>query len=100
MKLEIHDAAEAELTDSIEYYESIELGLGVRLKNEVRRFLAIIVSDPDRPRLRNAGYRRINLRVFPFFIAYFIVEQTIWIVAISHAHRLPEYWLPREREIP
>lgn len=100
MKLEILAAAEAELMDSVAYYESIEPGLGVRLKNEVRKFLDLIASAPERPRQRPAGYRRVNLRIFPFFIAYYLTEGIIWIVAISHAHRLPEYWLPRQTQIP
>ncbi|MFU8892791.1 MAG: type II toxin-antitoxin system RelE/ParE family toxin [Luteolibacter sp.] len=100
MKLEILAAAEAELMDSIETYESIEPGLGVRLKEEVRKFVDLIARDPERPRQRPAGYRRVNLQIFPFFIAYYLTEEVIWILAISHAHRRPEYWLSQKKQIP
>lgn len=99
MNIEILDEAESELSEAIEHYDDIEPGLGVRLKNEVRFFIGEIERDPDRPRVRNAGYRRVNLSVFPFFIAYYLIRETIWIVAIAHAHRRPEYWLTRNKRM-
>ena len=51
------------------------------------------------PRLRKGGYRRVNLKVFPFYIAYIIREDTLWIIAIAHSHRKPEYWIKRKYEI-
>jgi len=43
MKIEVLDEAKAELTEAIGYYDDIEPGLGVRLKNEVRFFINEIV---------------------------------------------------------
>ena len=47
------------------------------------------------PRIRPKGYRRVNLRIFPYHIAYIIHEDEIWVLAIAHSARLPEYWIPR-----
>ena len=57
MKIEILHAAEEELNDAIAYYEEIESGLGVRLKEEVRIVIQWIGENPEISRLRPKGYR-------------------------------------------
>jgi hypothetical protein len=42
-----------------------------------------------------AGYRRVNLRVFPYYVAYIVRDPTIWVLSIAHGHSLPEYWIDR-----
>jgi hypothetical protein len=49
--------------------------------------------------LRPGGYRRVNLKVFPHYIAYAQVGEAIWILAIAHAHSEPEYWIDRKQDI-
>jgi hypothetical protein len=92
----IHEA-ETEFWASVDYYESQEPGLGVRFQHEVDQFLQRIAADPMRPRLRRKCYRRVNLSVFRHYIAYAIRAEVIWVVAICHSHRRPEYWLERTR---
>jgi plasmid stabilization system protein ParE len=87
--------AEEEFAQSVAYYESKETGLGARFRNEVAKGMQRILRHPELPRLRPKGYRRLNLRVFPHYIAYIIRGETIWIVAIAHGHRRPEFWVDR-----
>ena len=60
MKLRILDEAAAELADAIKRYDSIESGLGVRLKEEVRSVANWIADHPGLPRIRSQGYRRVQ----------------------------------------
>jgi toxin ParE1/3/4 len=99
MRLEILREAEEELVSAIEWYEGAEPGLGQHLKEEVRSHLLWIQKNPELPRLRSKGYRRVNLSVFHYYIAYFIWQETIWVVAIAHGHRRPEYWIHRKEQI-
>ncbi|HUG09818.1 MAG TPA: type II toxin-antitoxin system RelE/ParE family toxin [Opitutaceae bacterium] len=99
MKIRIVAEAERELTEAISGYEEIETGLGSRLKEEVRAAIAWIGEHPTLPRPRLNGYRRVNLRVFRFFIAYAIVDDTIWILAVAHGRRRPEFWIERKSRI-
>jgi len=46
-----------------------------------------------------SGYRRVNLKTFPYYIAYIVREDTLWILAIAHSHSKPEYWILRKNEI-
>jgi hypothetical protein len=90
----IHEA-EMEFWASVDYYERQEPGLGIRFKLEVDQFLAKIQSDPMQPRLRCECYRRVNLSVFRHYIAYVIRGDFVFVVAICHAHRKPEFWIQR-----
>lgn len=96
MKLEILQEAAEELKQAIIRYEEIEPGLGVRLKEEARQALRWIEANAELPRVRPKGYRRVNLKVFRYYIAYHIWRETIWILAIAHAFRRPEYWIERK----
>jgi hypothetical protein len=64
MRIEILHEAEQELSEAILYYEEIEPGLGLRLKGEVRALVRWIGENPEIPRLRPRGYRRVNLKLF------------------------------------
>jgi toxin ParE1/3/4 len=99
MKVEILQEAEEELAEAIARYEEIEPGLGIRLKEEVRASIRWISAHPEIPRLRPKGYRRVNLKVFRYYIAYFLWRDVIWILAVAHGHRRPEYWVKRKTKI-
>ena len=99
MKVEILQEAEDELNAAVAYYEDIEPGLGIRLKEEARGVIQWIGKNPEVPSLRAKGYRRVNFKVFQHYIAYFVWSDRIWIVAVAHGHRRPEYWLERKKLI-
>ncbi len=96
MKVQILEQAAAEFADAIARYESFESGLGSRLKTEIKSSVAWISGHPDLPRVRPKGYRRVNLKVFPYYIAYVIHSDVVWILAIAHSARRPEYWIHRQ----
>ena len=98
MIVRILDDATAEFANAIAHYEEMESGLGVRFRLEIQAAAAWIENHPELPNLRPNGYRRVNLKVFPYYVAYVIHSGIIWILAIAHGARRPEYWL--ERRIP
>jgi plasmid stabilization system protein ParE len=95
MTLVITEEAEREFVESAAYYDSREVGLGIQFRDEVVAVVEWISPNPELPRIRPKGYRRVNLHVFPHYVAYVIREETIWIVAIAHGHRRPEFWIER-----
>ncbi|HLR06350.1 MAG TPA: hypothetical protein VK117_11080 [Pyrinomonadaceae bacterium] len=36
------------------------------------------------------GYRRINLRVFPYYIPSVVRETKLWVIAVAPSRRKPE----------
>jgi len=94
VKVELHPAADAEFAAQVEYYEDRQPGLGQRFYAEVVGCLDRIASHPTGPRLRR-HYRRVNLKVFPFYVAYVAKGELVWVLAVAHASRRPGYWANR-----
>jgi plasmid stabilization system protein ParE len=90
--------ANQEFLAAVAYYESRQPGLGQRFEEEVDRAVHWLVHNPQACALRRGLYRRLNLHIFPYYIAYVIRSSTLWIVAIAHARRRPEYWINRAIE--
>ncbi len=86
MRIELHPEADAEFAEQVEYYEDAQPGLGRRFYHEVISSLEWIAANPTAPRLRK-NYRRVNLKVFPFYIAYVVEGDLIWVLAVAHGHR-------------
>lgn len=99
MTIEVLPEAGFEFGDAIAYYEKQQDGLGKRFWIEVDRHVTWIARNSELPRLRPGGYRRVNLRTFPYYIAYIVRGAKIWILAVANAHRTPEYWVERKRSI-
>ena len=99
MNVEVLQEAESELREAIDHYEKIDPRLGVRLKEEARKVMRWVQANPLLPRLRLKGYRRVNLRGFPYYLPYFIWNDTIWILAFAHGRRRPEYWVQRRKHV-
>jgi hypothetical protein len=38
----------------------------------------------------------MNLRVFPYYIPYIIRGEMLWVLAVAHGSRKPEYWIGRK----
>ena len=95
MTLEFPDAVRKE-EKAVEYYEAERPGLGDSFWQEVDAHLRWILANPTLPRLRPGDYRRVNLKVFPYYIAYAIRRETVVLLAIAHAYRKPEYWMDRD----
>jgi len=99
MKVTILQQAYKELKDAVDYYEGEQDGLGLRMMEEVDNHVTWILKNPTVPRLREGRYRRVNLKTFPYYVTYMHHEDKLWILAIAHGHRKPEYWIKRKHEI-
>jgi toxin ParE1/3/4 len=91
MKVAFLPQAANELADAGNYYEDQQSGLGCRFRDEVGAHLRWIGQNAEVPRLGQGSYRRVNLRVFPYFIAYVLRGDVLWVVAVAHGQRKPEY---------
>ena len=95
-----HPDAEAELDHTIGFYEESNKGLGLDFEREIIRSLSIIHEDPRRWPIHKSGARKYTLQRFPFSIYYLELSDCIWIVAISHGSRKPNYWKHRFQDKP
>jgi plasmid stabilization system protein ParE len=93
VNLRISSNVQKEIREAVEYYEAEQPGLGDRFWKEVDAHVHWILANPTIPRLRVGDYRRVNLHVFPYYIAYAIRQDDIILLAVAHAYRRPQYWM-------
>jgi plasmid stabilization system protein ParE len=98
MKPVIFDSeAEAEFKASAAYYESQRAGLGDEFAVEVEAGLQRIAQMPQAlPRHGSSQLRKCILKRFPFTIFFLELEDRIWIAAVAHQRRRPNYWAHRQ----
>ncbi|SOB74888.1 hypothetical protein SAMN04488490_0428 [Marinobacter sp. LV10R510-11A] len=70
MDYTFHPAAEAELNDAIDYYESIQPSLGIDLAQEVQQAIARALKFPQAWSFIRKPVRRSLVKRFPYGILY------------------------------
>lgn len=93
-KIVILPAANKDVRDSAEWYESKLVGLGKRFVFHVRKKLSRIKQSPLIYAVRYDNVRTAVLDIFPFMIHYHIDDEASIIVvsAILHTSRNPDLW--------
>lgn len=87
--------AKREYEDAFEYYEAQEGGLGEKLRRAVWAAIAVLERYPDIGEEVRPGIRKILLRRFPYKLIYSITDNDVYIIAVAHGHREPDYWSGR-----
>lgn len=93
--LKIIEQAEHELDDAFDYYENELPGLGIKFINSFKHAINRIITHPTAWTCIEENVRKCRLDKFPFDIIYALEEKFIIVVAISHHHRKPFYWIER-----
>jgi toxin ParE1/3/4 len=90
-----HPEASREYLEAVAYYAEIQPDLGTRFDAEIQRLVREVNSDPQRFfRFRPPAQRALS-RGFPYSIVYLEEHDRVWIVAVMHAKRHPDYWRSR-----
>ncbi len=95
MTFSFHPEAESEFNEAIEYYKNNEPGLGYDFSIEVHSAIENIVNYPTAWPILEDNIRRCLVRRFPFGVIYSIEQDEIFILAVMHLRRHPEYWKNR-----
>lgn len=98
MKYEFHPEAELELYEAALRYESEIPELGRRFGDEVERVVNLLLEHPELGARVDKTLRHFVLRKFPFSVVYVVTTDLIYILAIAHGSREPEYWRPRVQD--
>jgi toxin ParE1/3/4 len=97
VKYAFHPEARAEFIAALDYYEECAPGLGADFAIEVRSTIQQILSFPNAWPILEDNLRRSQTRRFPYGIIYSHDEGIIYILAVMHLHRDPNYWQDRRR---
>jgi len=95
MDLIFDPLAVKEFDDALEYYEAQEIGLGEQFKKEVWSAINIIERFPEAGQEVRSKIRKILIRRFPYKLIYMFHENMIYIIALAHGYREPDYWIER-----
>ena len=91
----IHEDANREFREALDYYAQIGPELGARFYREMERLMLEVCERPLLFRLFDPPARRHFTDRFPYGVIYLVLPEPVWIVAVMHLHREPGYW--RER---
>jgi plasmid stabilization system protein ParE len=95
MKLRFHPEAALELEEAIFYYEDRQTGLGKQLYQEIKSAAQLVMAHPQAWTMIENNIRRILVRRFPYGLLYSVCEGEIYILAVMHLNREPNYWKNR-----
>jgi toxin ParE1/3/4 len=86
--------AEIEFCEAFDWYDEKQKGLGNRFLKEVSKYLDSIADNPFKFAAKYDNELRFApLKIFPFVIAYWIENETVFVASIFHTSRNPKKFL-------
>jgi len=95
MKVIFSSYAKSELDDATHYYEYELQGLGELFRSEIKQTAKRIANYPELWTIEKGEIRKCLLHKFPYKLLYSIEKDHIFIIAVAHQHRKPDYWVER-----
>ncbi len=95
MDIEFIEPATIELDDAIDYYNLQLQGLGKKFFEEVLQTINLISVFPEVWVKKSEYTRKAILKKFPYNLIYLNYNDMIYIIAVAHQHREPDYWIDR-----
>jgi hypothetical protein len=95
LQVRFHSSARTELAEAVEWYAQRQAGLGKDFSGEVRWALDQIIESPTLFPTASFDVRRCLISLFPYCIVYKVIDSVVWVVAVAHTSRRPEYWINR-----
>lgn len=89
MKIKIHELANKEFIDAIDWYENQSAGLGKRFKESVINQIKKIKKNPEWFLKESADIYKAYIPKFPYKILFSADNDMIVILAVAHMHRKP-----------
>jgi plasmid stabilization system protein ParE len=91
MRIRFSEIANNELVDACDWYERQQDELRSRFKSAVRQIARTPLLFP----VELEDVRRYVMNRFPYTLRYVLRWDEVWVVAVSHQHRRPDYWAER-----
>lgn len=95
MNYSFHPHSEKELEEIETHYDSLSEELGNRFRSDIELTISRILKFPNAWQPLSSIVRRCRLSGFPYGIVYQIRSRAIYLLAVMHNHRKPNYWTYR-----
>ena len=89
--------ARQELDDATHYYDTEFQGLGKWFRGAVSEAAKRISEYPEAGPVERGAVRKYLLHKFPYKLLYSIEQDHIFIMAVAHLHRKPDYWVEQQK---
>ncbi|MEA1960219.1 MAG: type II toxin-antitoxin system RelE/ParE family toxin [Bacillota bacterium] len=96
MNYSFHPEAEEEFNKAIDYYDQIDSGLEYDFALEVYSTIKRSVEFPKAWAIIDNPIRRSLVKRFPYGVLYSEEQEGLFIIAVMHLHRRPDYWKHRK----
>ncbi len=93
-KLIVKEEAEQDMTESFEYYEEQQSGLGAEFLDEVESYFNQLINYPEHYQ-KNEEIRTAVLHRFPHKIIYEVEKEFVVVYAVFHSKRNPNELIKR-----
>lgn len=90
-----HPAAVQDAREIERQYSEISDELGDRFWSELNDGIDAILENPGGQHFDPSGFRRRNLKKFPYHILYEVRSNLVRFMVIRHHHRNPSYGMKR-----
>jgi toxin ParE1/3/4 len=98
MKYSFHPEAEQDLREAATFYrDNAGNTIAQALFNEFEHYIGLILRHPGMGSLWRHHIRRCYMKRFPFSIIYTVLEDQIYVLAVAHNSRRPNYWRGRKK---
>jgi len=94
-KVTTSPAAESDIAEAIDWYESKSAGLGSRFLAELRDLRERLEANPFQFPLAHREARRASLRRFPYILIFRVKDEDVRLPAFFHTSRDPRRWRSR-----
>ena len=98
MNYSFHPDAEKEFNEAIAYYNECQNGLGLEFVKEVYLAIQNILSFPRAWATLSSNTRRCLTNRFPYGVIYQVTDKEVFVIAVMHLNREPNYWEKREKK--
>jgi plasmid stabilization system protein ParE len=88
-------AADAEIDEAVDYYRGIDEALAQAFLLELENAAERVADHPHVWQCILRHFRRFNLRRFPYALIYSLEPDHVYVLAVMHERRRPNYWLER-----
>lgn len=93
--LSVHESAEIEINEAVDFYEMECRGLGSVFIDTIESAIDSIVQFPAASQVLRGRVRRKVLHKFPYSVLYSVRPDEIRILAVAHQKKRPFYWCGR-----
>jgi toxin ParE1/3/4 len=95
MRVIFSPEARREFEEAERYYRQQFPALGPQFRDEVKSALRRIRTWPLSCPTERGEIRRLATSRFPYKLLYSVEADHIYVIAIAHQHREPDYWVAR-----